>query len=55
MKREKCLLRKVDVEEIEDIGEFLFKEVDIEVEKKILKVLLGVKERKILVIVYKDV
>lgn len=55
MKREKCLSRKVDVEEIEDIGELLFKEVDIEAEKKTSKVLPGVKERKISATVHKDV
>lgn len=45
MKREKSLSRKVDVEEIEDIGELLLKEVDIEAEKKTSKVLPGVKKK----------
>lgn len=46
MKREKSLSRKVDVEEIEDIGELLLKEVDIEAEKKTSKVLPGVKKKR---------
>lgn len=54
---EKSLSRKVDVEENwhEDIGELLFEEVGLEAGRKTSQALPGVKKRKILATVHKDV